>query len=583
MRNIFFINVIADLPANGEFSSSWNNFVTPKLFQESFELKEIKSTFINFNELFLDEILSEKFIPDLISSNNKKINNLEKKDSLSSSELNKYLFYKFIKSQIDNKGQEKFFEKLRTQKHLTSRIRNSLFEDYDIIQVGDLKIQPKNKELEYKNQNFGIVFKSILKQFDFSNSVIIFPISTKVHMSSTIQTSKIIKSFFPDCTIIVGGPFVKSTSKSFLDELVNKDVVDIYIKEDSEKRCYGLLDKVKQNEFKDFRGEWLETKEITINDFLRTKKDDGTRTTILLSNGCYYGKCKYCEFTAICSKFVIKEISVVADEIENLYNQGERRFTLMSDSLVPVYGVKLAKEIIKRKLDISWHSAFLRIDPAYTKEVIKILAKSGFRFDGILIGMESPVDAALEFINKGYTEKIITSFFKNFNELGIKIGRVNCIFDLPKITPDDVPFIKEFIINLYDTVIKISGEKLYMPIISEFALNPEKYGIELFGLDQTYAGDVVYSYKMKEDTLGSARPALANFFNLINLVSRFHNQFPNVDVNLVARTNIYNELKYRLKFKINSDFQETISLFDKEGKKNPKKYIFQIIQKKFHH
>lgn len=113
-----------------------------------------------------------------------------------------------------------------------------------------------------------------------------------------------------------------------------------------------------------------------------------TNLNIMISKGCYWGKCNFCSIGPKYKNFRIKSPKKVAGEIKELiekYNiTGQIQF--QDDALPPAYLSKLADEIINENLDITYW-LFARLEKEFTKELFEKLYKSGLR--GVFWGLES--------------------------------------------------------------------------------------------------------------------------------------------------------------------------------------------------
>lgn len=130
---------------------------------------------------------------------------------------------------------------------------------------------------------------------------------------------------------------------------------------------------------------------------------------VQLGKGCYWGKCSFCDFYTGQQKFDIKSVMRAVDEVEYLAKKyGAKHFTFVDEAVPPKIYNEIAKEIIKRDIEIYYYS-FARLEKGFTPEVLKNLYDSGARF--FMWGYEAESERIMKLINKGidlsYRKKIL--------------------------------------------------------------------------------------------------------------------------------------------------------------------------------
>ena len=130
---------------------------------------------------------------------------------------------------------------------------------------------------------------------------------------------------------------------------------------------------------------------------------------VQLGKCCYWGKCSFCDFYTGQQKFDIKSVMRAVDEVEYLAKKyGAKHFTFVDEAVPPKIYNEIAKEIIKRGIEIYYYS-FARLEKGFTPEVLENLYASGARF--FMWGYEAESERIMKLINKGidlsYRKKIL--------------------------------------------------------------------------------------------------------------------------------------------------------------------------------
>lgn len=120
---------------------------------------------------------------------------------------------------------------------------------------------------------------------------------------------------------------------------------------------------------------------------------------VQLGKGCYWGKCTFCDFYTGQQKFDMKSVIRAVDEVEYLSAKyGTRLFNFVDEAVPPKFYNEFAKEVKKRNLEIYYYS-FVRLEKAFTSDVLKNLYESGARF--FMWGYEAESHRVMQLMNKG--------------------------------------------------------------------------------------------------------------------------------------------------------------------------------------
>lgn len=177
------------------------------------------------------------------------------------------------------------------------------------------------------------------------------------------------------------------------------------------------------------------------------------------SRGCVYG-CVYCNKSVFGRRFRFKSPKRTVDEMEHILKFGYNEIHIWDDGFSTDIerGKEVCREILRRKLKITWNIYNgLRVD-RLDRELIVLLKKSGcYR---ISIGVESGNQDILDRINKGIKIEKIREVFKLTNDVGMETIAF-CMIGLPGETEETMMQTIDFVLELKPTVPKLS---ILMPL-----------------------------------------------------------------------------------------------------------------------
>ncbi|MDI6737765.1 MAG: radical SAM protein [Nanoarchaeota archaeon] len=177
------------------------------------------------------------------------------------------------------------------------------------------------------------------------------------------------------------------------------------------------------------------------------------------SRGCVYG-CIYCSKCVFQRVFRAKSPKRTVDEMEHILSFGYKEVHIWDDGFSTDIGraKEICREIIRRKLDITWNIYNgLRVD-RLDEELLNLLKKSGcYR---ISIGVESGNQKILDSINKGTKLQDIEQVFKLANQVGIETIAF-CMIGFPNETEQTMKDTINFILRVKPSIAKLS---ILMPL-----------------------------------------------------------------------------------------------------------------------
>lgn len=210
---------------------------------------------------------------------------------------------------------------------------------------------------------------------------------------------------------------------------------------------------------------------------------DGCWHKLMLAHGCYWHKCAFCDTSLdyIC-RYVPNDVTKIVDIMESLINStGIRGFHFTDEAAPPMLLRKLAEEIIKRHLTLSYWTN-IRFDRSFTPELCFLLSRSGCI--AVSGGLEVASPRVLKLINKGVTIESATECMKNLRENDILV-HAYLMYGFPTQTVQELYDSLTTVRNLFreDLIQSAFWHRYAMTVHSPSGQHPEAYNAER--LDKT--------------------------------------------------------------------------------------------------
>lgn len=201
------------------------------------------------------------------------------------------------------------------------------------------------------------------------------------------------------------------------------------------------------------------------------------------------------------------------------YKKGYKKFYFIAEAVPPLHAKMISKEILDRKIDVSWHSS-IRVDQNFSVETLKLMRKSGYVRG--TIGMESSNDRLLALLNKGYGKKTIIRFFNNLRKVSINNQeliwpwRLNVIADIPTTSFKEAMGVYEFCKKHSDLFDNISVFLFELSSSSPMGKRPDKYNINILKRKkQTYRANSI-CFKDPKGMSVSEKKKVFNLYKKLN-------------------------------------------------------------------
>jgi len=212
----------------------------------------------------------------------------------------------------------------------------------------------------------------------------------------------------PLLRLLTGGEIIRTLSLSSSGEIVRSDFdskENIPFTETGTPDYDGLL----ENNYFNL---------IELTNPMHALWSNGRWNKMMLAHGCYWGKCTFCDGKLdYIQRYETAPVEMIVDRMESIMKQtGQSGFHFVDEAAPPALLRKLAGEIMKRKLTVSYWTN-VRFEKSFTPELCYLMTQSGCI--AISGGLEVASPHILNLINKGITIETARESMKNFTEAGI--------------------------------------------------------------------------------------------------------------------------------------------------------------------
>ena len=266
------------------------------------------------------------------------------------------------------------------------------------------------------------------------------------NLYSALRCAQWIRQNFPQVKIVMGGGYVNTELRSLTDPALF-DFIDYLVFDDGELPLLRIMDggELIRTLYRDDAGSIIrvnfDSKEnipfaesgtpsyegllqnnyinmIELTNPMHALWSNGKWNKLMLAHGCYWGKCAFCDGALdYVKRFDQAPVELSVDRMEAVIAQtGQTGFHFVDEAAPPALLRKLAEEIIRRKLTVSYWTN-VRFEKSYTPELCYLLAQSGCI--AISGGLEVASPRILKMINKGITVESASESMRNFTEAGI--------------------------------------------------------------------------------------------------------------------------------------------------------------------
>jgi len=284
------------------------------------------------------------------------------------------------------------------------------------------------------------------KMADSKPDMVGFTIPFPGNLYSALRCAQWLRQYHPNIKIALGGGYVNTELRSISDSTIF-DYTDYITFDDGELPLLRLLTggELIRTLYRSETGEIVrinfDSKEnvkfaeigapdydglvqnnyinmIELTNPMHALWSNGRWNKMMLAHGCYWGKCAFCDGGLdYINRYESASIQLIVDRMETIMRQtGQSGFHFVDEAAPPALLRKLAEEIIRRKLTLSYWTN-VRFEKSFTPELCYLMAQSGCI--AISGGLEVASPRILKLINKGITIETARESMKNFAEAGI--------------------------------------------------------------------------------------------------------------------------------------------------------------------
>jgi radical SAM superfamily enzyme YgiQ (UPF0313 family) len=315
---------------------------------------------------------------------------------------------------------------------------------------------------------------------------------------AAIKLAKYIKEHNPTATIILGGTQISLTADTCRKYYFLKNLVDGLVVYDGLKPLLQIIDRVRNSQpisgipnviTRDTTESFKLGKAMRMRDLPKKVPDPSLVgnyfsdqfVPIYGAKGCYWGKCRFCDFIALYrdtqANIDFRPVEHIVDEMQFYCEAGYRRFHLVAEAIPRKMLEKIADLIINRDLcvDILVMYKIEKVqDPLTNTQFYEKMKRAGVT--KLYFGMESVSPKLLKTINKPYSRYDILQTLSAVRNAGIKY-HLGLIPDIPGCTLEDAEESCEFMWRHRDLFHALIHSRLYISIHSEFGKNMKRYNM----------------------------------------------------------------------------------------------------------
>jgi len=334
-------------------------------------------------------------------------------------------------------------------KDLSEFIQQTIDHHFELIRYAEslcLRL-PEYKPLQVELQKpYSLIDKLMIDIFEkrirkSNPDMVGFTIPFPGNLYSALRCAQWLKKEFPEIKICIGGGYVNTELRSLSDPAIF-ETIDYILYDDGELPLVRLLtggelirtmylsetgeiirsnfDSIENISFSEIgtsvydgllSNQYINLIELT--NPMHALWSNGRWNKMMLAHGCYWGKCTFCDGSLdYIHRYETTSIEKIVNNMESIMEQtGQSGFHFIDEAAPPALLRKLAEEILKRRLTVSYWTN-VRFEKSFTSELCYLMAQSGCI--AISGGLEVASPRILKLINKGITIETARESMKNF-------------------------------------------------------------------------------------------------------------------------------------------------------------------------
>jgi radical SAM superfamily enzyme YgiQ (UPF0313 family) len=271
-------------------------------------------------------------------------------------------------------------------------------------------------------------------------AVVGFSVLTPLQLGSVLYFSRKIKERFPAVRIVIGGPWCICSRAELAGFKQIFDFVDFAVTGEGELPLLRLIEALKKGarlqDLKAVKGlaflsgrkliDTGDAETVDLNvlppadfDHFVSEGDVPAVLPVMAAKGCYWSKCGFCHHINDKTALRRKSVAKIIDEIESLKKRYSLKAFTFADSSTPVpLLLKVAEQLVKRKMDLQW-DCMVRADYPITAEEFLLLKRSGAVY--LAVGLETSNREFLNTLRKGIDLCVLDRILDCALEAGVRV------------------------------------------------------------------------------------------------------------------------------------------------------------------
>jgi len=336
--------------------------------------------------------------------------------------------------------------------------------------------------------------------------VVGFSVPFPGNLYSALRCAQWLRQEYPQIKIVMGGGYVNTELRQLADPAIF-DYIDYLTFDDGELPLLKLLTdgELVRTLYRNKQGEIVrenfDSKEnlkfsetgtpdydglinnqyinlIELTNPMHALWSNGRWNKMMLAHGCYWGKCAFCDGSLdYILRYEAAPIELIVDRMETIMQQtGQSGFHFVDEAAPPALLRKLAEEILRRKLIVSYWTN-VRFEKSFTPELCYLLAQSGCI--AVSGGLEVASARILKLINKGITIETARESMKSLAEAGI-MTHAYLMYGFPTETAQETVESLEVVRGLFENgwIQSAFWHRYAMTIHSPSGRQPESVGAQ---------------------------------------------------------------------------------------------------------
>lgn len=368
---------------------------------------------------------------------------------------------------------------------------------------------------ERNNPFFKFTKKAIQHLFE-EDQVNVFglSVSTMDQLLASLTAAKLIKQRHPDQKVILGGSLIYYVSQHLVNWKILKSLIDFIIVGEGETPLKLLLDwlqksdfpvedvpnlifkKQRRFEFSNYQQHIENVNQLPTPDFedfnLEKYLAPEIELPILISRGCYWDKCSFCNICATyMNKYRIRDINLFKQDIVELQDRHNVKFFTFADECIsPSRLKKISRIILQNKIEMYW-DILARFEEGFLKEedLFHTAYQAGCRM--ITFGLESASEKVLSKMNKGIKPEVAEKILRATSENSVW-NNLFIFFGFPGETEEDRNITINFILKNSQYIHSHSASIFRLEKGSKVFRNPQKFEINITTMESDYIGTEQY-------------------------------------------------------------------------------------------